>query len=223
MALNQQHRKKAEAYIFSILEAIDPSGINLKIGKECIPQMSDAEFVEMAKMGIPLYQPVGGKTKISYKRNIKIAQKMNIPLEEKVWLTEPKTGLTHLTRHPHLILLLPVRRQTQMLEKKMSVAKHDKVRDKITGQVTGPSKASGISFPEAYIIYSDKLDESLQEFLHARGGNEAVNRAFYQAIRMTGRGRIHIPGAERTSAKSTRSWASYYKAMGIGTNIGRPQ
>lgn len=223
MALNQQLRKKAEAYIYSILDAVDPSGINTKVAKECIPAMSDEKFVEMAKMGIPIYQPVGGKTKIDYKNNIKVAEKMGIPLSEKLWLTEPKTGLTHLTRHPHLVLLLPIRRQTQMLEKKMSVAKHDKIRDKLTGQVTGPSKASGISFPEAYIIYSDKLDESLQEFLHARGGNEAVNRAFYQALRMTGKGRIHIPGAERTSAKSTRTWGAFYTAMHIGNNLGRPQ
>lgn len=223
MALNQQLRKKAEAYIISILDAVDPSGINSKIAKECLPQMKDDEFLNMAKQGIPMYQPVGGKTKIDYRTNIKVAEKMGIPLSEKVWLTEPKTGITHLTRHPHLILLLPIRRQTQMLEKKMSVAKHDKVRDKLTGQVTGPSKASGISFPEAYIIFSDQLDESLQEFLHARGGNEALNRAFYQALRLTGRGRIHIPGAERTSAKSTRTWGAYYKAMHIGSNLGNPQ
>ena len=105
----------------------------------------------------------------------------------------------------------------------MDVAKNDKVRDKLSGQVVGPSKASGVSFPEAYIMFSDGLDNTLEEFLHARGGNEALQRAFYQSIRQTGAGRIQLPGAERTSAKATRTWSAYLKAMGIGNNIGNPQ
>lgn len=222
MKLDPARRKKGEAYVLSVLNAVDPSGINGKIFQDRAKTMTDDEFVQLCE-GIPIYQPVGGKTKVSYQNNIKVAKQMGIGLEQRVWLTEPKTGVQHLTRHPHLLLMLPVRRQTQMQEAKMSLAKNDRVRDKLTGQVTGPSKAAGISFPEAYNIYGDRLDNSLREFLHARGGNERLQRAFYQTIRQTGKGRIDIPGAERTSAKSTRTWASMWKAMHIGTNIGRPQ
>lgn len=222
MKLDPARRKKGEAYVLSVLQAVDPSGINAKIFQDRAKTMTDDELIQLCD-GVPIYQPVGGKTKVGYERNIKVADKMGIKLEQKVWLTEPKTGVCHLTRNPHLILMLPVRRQTQMQEAKMSLAKNDKVRDKLTGQVTGPSKASGISFPEAYNIYGDGLDSSLREFLHARGGNEQLQRAFYQAIRQTGTGRIDIPGAERTSSKSTRTWGAIWKSMHIGTNIGRPQ
>lgn len=222
MKLDPARKKKGIEYVLSVLQAVDPSGINAKIFQERSKTLTDEELIRICD-GIPIYQPVGGKTKVSYVNNIKVAEKMGIKIEQRVWLTEPKTGVQHLTRYPHLILMLPIRRQTQMQEAKMSLAKNDRVRDKLTGQVTGPSKASGISFPEAYNIYGDRLDNSLSEFLHARGGNEALQRAFYQSIRQTGRGRINIPGAERTSAKSTRTWASMWKAMHIGTNIGRPQ
>ncbi|AFQ96685.1 RNA polymerase beta subunit [Erwinia phage phiEaH2] len=105
----------------------------------------------------------------------------------------------------------------------MAVAKNDRVRDKLSGQVVGPSKASGVSFPEGYIMYSDGHDWSLKEFLWARGGNDVLQRAFYQSIRNTGQGRIDLEGAERTSSKATRTWSSYFKAMHIGNNIGRPE
>ncbi|MCT7475897.1 hypothetical protein N5V81_13020 [Escherichia coli] len=39
----------------------------------------------------------------------------------------------------------------------------------------------------------------------------------------TGKGRINLEGAERTSSKAPRTWSSYFKAMHIGNNLGRPE
>lgn len=222
MRLDPARRKKAEAYVIQLLKLIDPSGINAEAMKRRLPKMSDDDFNKL-RNGIPIYNPAGGKVQIDHMRNIEICRIMGLELCQRLYFTEPKTGLVHRTRWPHIVMPLPARRQTQMQEKKMAVAKNDKVRDKLSGQVVGPSKASGVSFPEAYIMFSDGLDYTLEEFLHARGGNEALQRAFYQSIRQTGAGRIQIPGAERTSAKATRTWSAYLKAMGIGNNIGNPQ
>lgn len=222
MKLDPARRKKAEAFIFKFLDLVDPSGINTKAARASIPGLSDENFVRL-RDGIPIYNPAGSKVQIDHMRNIEICRAMGLELNQRLYFTEPKTGLFHRTRWPHIVVPLPVRRQTQMREKKIAVAKNDKVRDKLSGQVVGPSKASGVSFPESYIMFSDGLDCSLEEFLHARGGNDVLQRAFYQSIRLTGQGHIHITGAERTSSKSTRTWSAYYKAMGIGNNIGSPQ
>lgn len=222
MKLDPARRKKAEAWLLQLLRLIDPSGINAEAYKRRLPKMTDDEFNELRK-GIPIYNPAGSKVQIDHMRNVEICRAMGLELCQRLYFTEPKTGLLHRTRWPHIVMPLPARRQTQMQEKKIAVAKNDKVRDKLSGQVVGPSKASGVSFPEAYIMFSDGLDKTLEEFLHARGGNEALQRAFYQSIRQTGLGRITIPGAERTSAKATRTWSAYLKAMGIGNNIGSPQ
>ena len=213
-------RKKAEADILAIISDVDKSGKNTELLKKAFKEMSDNAFVKMLEDGVPIYAPVGGPTKIDYKRNIKIAKKLGLALEQRLWITNPKTGLTQRTRYPHVILKLPYRRQTQMIDKKLSVAKHDKIRDKLTGQVTGPSKASGVSFPEAYVMFSSGYDISLEEFLHARGGNEKLQRAYYQSIRDTGVGRIRLPGVENTAAKSTRTQSAIFKAIHIGNNIG---
>lgn len=220
MKVQPARRKKAEADILAIVSDVDKSGKNTEILKAAFKKLSDNDFIRMLEGGIPIYAPVGGPTKIDYKRNIKIAEKIGVNLEQRLWITNPKTGLTQRTRYPHVILKLPYRRQTQMIDKKLSVAAHDKIRDKLTGQVTGPSKASGVSFPEAYVMFSGGYDTSLEEFLHARGGNEKLFRAFYQALRDTGTGRIKLPGVEKTAAKATRTQSSIFRAIHIGNNIG---
>lgn len=222
MRLNPERRKAAEKYMLDLLSLIDTSGINTNAAKARISKMSDDDFNRLRE-GIPVYNPAGSKVKIDHMRNIEIARSMGLEMCQRLWFTDTKTGVAHRTRWPHLVMPLPARRQTQMQEKKMAVAKNDKVRDKLSGQVVGPSKASGVSFPEAYVMFSDGLDESLQEFLHGRGGNDTLQRAFYQSIRETGKGRIHIPGAERTSSKATRTWSAFFKAQHIGNNIGRPE
>lgn len=223
MRLDPARRKAAEKFILDLLSLIDASGINTNAMKKSFTRMSDADFSRIRDTGIPVYNPPGSKVDIDHMRNIVIAEGLGLSMNQRMWFTDGKTGLKHRTRHPHLYMPFPARRQTQMQEKKMAVAKNDKVRDKLSGQVVGPSKASGVSFPEAYIMFADGRDETLQEYLHARGGNDALQRAFYQSLRETGQGRIHIPGAESTSAKATRTWSSFFKAMHIGNNIGRPQ
>ena len=220
MKLDPARRKKAEKFIIDLLTLMDTSGINAKAAAKAFPTLSDEEFSRL-RNGIIIYNPVGGKVRIDHMRNIEICRILGVELSERLYLTEPRTGLVHRTRHPHIVVPLPIRRQTQMREKKIAVAKNDKVRDKLSGQVVGPSKASGVSFPETYIMYSDGLDATLREFLHARGGNEVLNRAFYQNLRSTGKGSIDIPGAERTTSKGPRTWGAYFTAMGIGNNLGK--
>lgn len=223
MKLTPVIRKRLEQDILAIISEVDVSGNNTNIYKEHFKKWTDDELLRLyddSSDGIPIYAPVGGPVKIDHVRNIAVAKKLGIALEQRLWLTEPKTGLVQRTRYPHLILRLPVRRQTQLIDKKLSVAEHDRVKDKLTGQVTGPSKASGFSFPETYATYSQGYDKTLEEFVHARGGNEKLHRAFYQSLRQKGSGRFKLPGAEVTAAKATRTWSAIYTAMHIGNNMG---
>lgn len=221
MKLNPKLRKKSEADVLKIVGEIDSSGLNVGLLKKYFATASDADYMRFIEKGIPIYNPMGGKVDIDHIRNIKIAKRLGVTLEERCWITDPKTGLTQLTRYPHIVLRQSIRRQTQMVDKKLSVAKHSKIKDKLTGQVTGASRAAGVSGPEANVMFSGGYDMSLEEFLHARGGNDKLNRAFYTMLRQGGKGRIKLPGAERTSTKAAKTWGSIWKAMHIGNNIGR--
>lgn len=221
MKLDPKRRKAAEEFIYLVLAKVDPSGENLKLAKSVIPGLSDEDFNQFRK-GIPVYNPTGGKVKIDHERNIAIAKALGVNLCQRLWLTDTKTGVRYLTVNEHKVLPLPVRVQTQFQDKKMSVADHDRVRDKLTNQVTGPSKTSAFTFSEAQLAFSDGLDATISEFIHSRGGNEKLNQAFYRSLRETGKGRIDIPGAEFTSAKAPKTLGAYFKAMHIGNNLGKP-
>lgn len=222
MKLDPKRRKLAEAWILQLLDLIDPSKTNSGILRESFKTMSDDNFNRLRE-GIPIYSPAGGMIDIDYKYLIEVGKHIGAVMEQRLWLTSKETGTLFRTKNPCLTFHFPVRRQTQAWDHKVSVAENSKVRDKLSGQVTGPSKSSSLSMSEGANIYVDQLDGSLRELLHARGGNEKLQRAFYRQVRETGHGMIDIPGAERTSAKATQTWGNYLKAMGLGTNIGRPQ
>lgn len=221
MRIDPKRRKRAEEFIYALLTHLDSSGLNTKLAKETIPKLNDDEFRALYK-GIPIYNPNGGKVDINANRNINVCRALGVDLACRLWLTDTKTGVTFLTVNKHLNFRVPVRVQTQFQDKKLSVAEHSRTRDRLTAQVTGDSKASGWTFPEAGLAYADGLDNTISEFIHARGGNERLQQAFYRAIRETGSGRINIPGAERTSAKAPRTLNAFLTAVHIGNNFGRP-
>lgn len=222
MKLDPKRRATAEKWILKFLDLLDPSKSNSKQMAEVFKTMDDERFNRL-RDGIPIFNPAGGLIDIDYKRNIALGEAIGVVLEQRVWFTDKTNGLQYRTRNPILTLPFPVRPQTQSWEKKVSVSEHSKVRDKLSGQVTGPSKTSSFSLSEVSNVYVDGLENSISEFLHARGGNQKLQRAFYAQVREQGTGKINIPGAERTSAKAPQTWANYIKAMGLGTNIGRPQ
>lgn len=221
MRIDPKRRKMAEEFIVKLLDHLDASGLNGKLAKEVFPTLSDERFREFTK-GIPIYNPNGGPVKMNTNRNVNICSALGIELSQRLWLTDTKTGVCYLTVNKHLNYRVPVRVQTQFQDKKMSVAEHSRTRDRLTGQVTGDSKAAGFTFPEAGLVYADGLDWSISEYIHARGGNERLQQAFYRSLRETGRGRLEIPGAERTSAKAPRTLNAFFTAVHIGNNLGRP-
>lgn len=221
MALDPKRRKLAEEFIVLLLDHLDHSGLNSKLAQESFKALNDTQFLAYTK-AIPIYNPNAGPVKMNPIRNINICSALGVELSQRLWLTDTKTGVCYLTVNKHLNFRLPVRVQTQFQDKKLSVAEHDRTRDRLTGQVTGSSKASGWTFPEAGLAFADGLDETISEFIHARGGNERLQQAFYRSIRETGKGRINIPGAEQTSAKATRTLNAFFTAVHIGNNFGRP-
>lgn len=112
--------------------------------------------------------------RLNITRNLKLAEKMGHDFFEQVWLTNPTTGQTTLSNRRYLCMDLPVRRQAQTLDTKISVADDDTQVDDFTGQVTGDSKGSSISYPEVQMLDAQGLPNTLNELLRVRGGdNEA--------------------------------------------------
>lgn len=216
-------RELIEKHILKRMKEIDPSGYNHKIWKQILTEISDEKLNEVISgEGIPLYTELGGEfdASLDHIRSV-LEDKMGVQTYQRVYLTNPKTGILTRTRLPHMIGRVPVRTQTQTYEKKSSVPIHNRLIDSITHQVTssGVSRASSISQPETSLMVSEGYLESSKEFVNARGGNQDLQRAIHAEIINTGEGSLNQPHLVGTKAKAPKVWGRIYKAMHIGTNM----
>jgi hypothetical protein len=104
------------------------------------------------------------------------------------------------------------------LTSKYSIADDSATIDELTGQPTGDSKTSAISFPQALINQSRGLGASNTEFYGIRGGNPRAFEAANRQIMETGSASIDDILQVGTRAKSTESLGNYFWAQHLENN-----
>ena len=188
----KEKRKKIEAYILSSMKLLDPhTDVNQKYWKNKFASMSDADFdkfmhyMQEKKCNIHMFVP---PLKVTLKNSelVEAAHKLGVKLMHRIWMTDPNTGMRYLTPEEYMVVQLPVRRQQQYLDEKISVPDNDKTIDGLTGQVTGDSKACAITNPEIQIMQARNLDASLYEYVNVRGGNINNYAEFKRSLEETG-------------------------------------
>ena len=193
-ALSPDVKKKKQLivdYICSVCDIMDPSKLNSKRYHRLLDSMSDKEFdqwmnyVKEGKWKIHIVAPNLVVT-LKNENSLKAADKVKCKLFHRLWMTDDSTGRQYLTDNEYLVLNLPVRRQQQFLDEKMSVPDNDKQIDGLTGQVTGDSKSSSVTNPEIQILAARGLDATLEEFVNVRGGNIAAYSDFKRQAEETG-------------------------------------
>lgn len=173
------NRKKAEEELIRGIEAILPGGGNDKIYQALFAEMSDKQFEDFIKgldngSIIPaIIAPNHAKVKLNTKRNLELAKKWGHNFFERLWFHHNDDRPPYLSNEKYLVIDLPLRRQAQLLTKKISIPEDNKSIDDFTGQPTGKSKGSRLSFPEIQLMASWKLDHSIQELIKLRGGDTA--------------------------------------------------
>ena len=172
--------KKAKIleYICRIVDIADPTKTNSAYYKQLIAGMNDKQFddfmkaIRDGKWTVHLVAP-NLIVNLQNENLLKCADALGVEIFHKLWMRDHATGQLYLTDNKYPIIQLPVRRQQQFLDEKMSVPSDDKTIDALTGQVTGDSKASSVTNPEVQILSARGLDNTLREFVSARGGNMA--------------------------------------------------
>lgn len=219
------NRQAAEALILDVISEMDNGGPNRGIWEKRFRGMDDAQFDEFmkdldsGKQTLHMYVPNKAKHDVDVSRNMEIAEKLGHSFFERIWMTDPKTGQTMLTPLRYMTLALPIRRQEQTLEKKISIPENNRVIDDLTGQPTGASKGSAISFPEFQVLYSKNMDRSLEELFKVRGGDEKAFREHNRLIMQTGEGRLDVVAQTPTKVRSTQSLSIALKGMHMGTTL----
>lgn len=213
-------RKKIEANTIKWLDKVDLSGLNSKMYRAIFKTMTDKTLEKLIRSPLPIYEPAGSDVKIDHVRNIEIARELGYEFRQQLWLTDEKTGQVQLTNYKHFVLEVPVRRQSQLINKKMSVAEHGRNIDHTTGQTVGKqSKSSGFSFPQTFVMYTKGYDETLKELIKARGGDLEHWRNVERNLKETGESTLNTPGSEHSTTKSVQTLSALLKAMHVGNNI----
>ena len=186
-----QKKKKILDYICKLCDTMEPSGLNSKRYRQIIGQMNDKEFdqfMNYMKEGKWQLHIVAPNMIVNLQNEdlLKACDLIGLKLFHKVWMYDKVTGRKYLTDNEYMFVKLPVRRQQQFLDEKISVPDNDRSIDGLTGQVTGDSRSCAITNPEIHILAARGLDKTLQELVNVRGGNVHGYNEFRRMLEETG-------------------------------------
>lgn len=219
------NRKAAEKFILDNIDKIAPNSGNKELYQRRFKSMSDRQFDQFmtllhnGELTLQIKMPTLEDANIDVNRNIKIGKELGYDFFQQLRLTDAATGQTYTTPQKYLILDLPLRRQAQLLVKKMSIPEDNTVRDTISGQPAGASKGSKVSFPELQVLYALGLDRSIEEMIKVRGGDEIAFNAMNRSIVQNGGASLDSIRALNSNTKSTESLSAYLTAMHLDNNL----
>lgn len=170
-------RQESEAICLKYIDMMLPGSANTQRYKDRFAKMSDNEFAQFIdrlatkKERLSIVASNLSDQKLSIERNFEIADEMGYKFHERLWMDESNDIPPYLSGPSYLVMLMPIRRQAQHLVKKISIPKHNRSIDELSGQVTGASKGSKMSFPETQILAAKQLDHCILEAIKYRGGD----------------------------------------------------
>ena len=219
-------RRAAEEYIYKWIGELLPGSENVKVYKELFAKMSDAQFddlmhkLDRGDVILFLIAPNLSEHKVTIERNFAVAEKLKHNFFERLWLTDPATGVTYLTPVPYLVFDWPLRRQQQMRVEKQSIPENNRVIDELTGQPTGESHSSSLTFPELQVMYAQGLDAAPEEIIKFRGGDIKAFQRFNRSIVETGGASLSaIKAVEPSRVKSTETLSTLLTAAHLKNNL----
>lgn len=220
-----QNRQSAEKTLYELINKLMPGSDNVNIYKNIFSRMNDAQFDDFmmklkdGKIKLAVIAPIMNKNSLDVKRNLDLAKELGHQFFERVWMDERDGIPSYLTPKKYLIVDLPLRRQAQILIKKISIPEDNRSVDHLTGQPTGASKGSKISYPEVQILAALGLDESIVELTKYRGGDIKGFNAMNDSISRTGG--VSITSLDRlgTKVRATQVLATYLTCMHLENTL----
>ena len=225
-AIDKAKREKVEQLILSYISKIVTGEENINLYKELFKSMSNVQFEEfMTKLknkeiNLSIIVPNGNKNiKVSLENNYKIAKQMGFNFFQKLEFGPTEDLPGYKTPNKYMILKMPVKRAAQLLSKKISIPKDNKVVDTLTGQVANDSRASKISNPELQVLLGMGMEKNLIELMKARGGDQGQQRAMTGLLYKDGM--VTQSDLERysTGVTSTKTLKSYFIGMHIKSTL----
>lgn len=224
---NKERRAKVEAYIIKMVGELLPSDPhNPEKYRTLFAQMDDDAFeAYVTALGdgsqiLSIEAPNLSKHKLTIENNFRVAEMIGHPFFERLWLTDPATGTKYLSPVKYLIVDLSLRRQQQMLVEKRSIPDNNRHVDDTTGQVTGDSHSSSLTFPELQNLRAQGLEYTAIELTKFRGGDIIGLQRMNRSLLETGGADLDaIEALGPTRPKSVQTLSNLLFGMHIDNNL----
>jgi hypothetical protein len=118
-----------------------------------------------------------------------------------------------------MVIDLPIRRQSQHLQKKRSIPENNRVIDQLSGQPTGPSKGAKISYPELQVLAGMNMDSSLVELIKYRGGDKGGYNALNAMVGRYGAANLKTLSNYATGVQSTQTLKIFLTASHLKSTL----
>lgn len=219
------NRAAATSFIVKYIGKLLPGSENAAIWKAKLEGMSDKEFssfidkLESGEEFLTIIAPNFGKQKLNTGNNIAIAEELGHNFFQRLWVSSTGDTPTYLTPIPYMVVDMPVFRASRMLTKKISVPKHNRVIDALTGQPTGESKGGRVSYPEVQLCAASGLDNCMVELLKYRGGDIKGNAALSGMIGKYGKANLTTLKQYASGVESTRTLKTFLTCMHLRSTL----
>lgn len=189
MAITNESRKKAEALIYEVLDALDNTKTNSDHYKQVFSKMSNTQFENLFKKKFPLrfhtdvfniVPKVEDMEKAADILGIPLLEKINMPYLYKNDKGEPVKSKECLVGYIHL------RKVQQFLTKKNSMSTDINQRDMRTGLLVNYDKNGKTSDRETEALVTMGLSKTIDEFVGPRADSMNAKNSMYQAINVSG-------------------------------------
>lgn len=218
------NRQAAQSLIIENIGKLTGS-INVNLYKKKFEAMSDEQFdvfmndLKAGKQRLCVIDPNFGTERLSTKKCIEVSKGLGKSLFQRIWVSAEPGKPAYLTPNTYMVTMMPLRRQAQLLSKKVSIPEDNNSVDDFTGQPTGKSKGSKISYPETQVLASFGLNQTITELLKYRGGDERGFAAMNTMIDRTGSVSQKAIEPYASGVKSTQTMKSMLTAMHFKVTI----
>jgi len=220
------NRAAVQSFIIEHVEKILPGGGNKEAYESLFAGMDDEAFgiwmkkLETGEIRLCVLAPNQSPKKLDVQNNFNIAASLGHNFFERVWMDGKAGSPSYLSNPKYLIVDLPLRRQAQLLVKKITIPENTSSVDNLTGQPVGSSKGSKISYPELQILASKGLDRMITELIKYRGGDRQGFNAMNDSIARTGK--VYQDSIEHLSSgvESTQTLKTYLISCHLDNTLG---
>lgn len=222
-------RKETEKFLLDEISGISTSSKGSKILRDFFTDffksLNDKEFdnymkdLKSGKTTLSIIVPNNGDIKVETDNNIKRAKKLGFDFFQHITVPNQQGMPPYTTPQKMMLLMLPIKRPVQLLSKGIAIPEDDKSIDLTTGQVTGKSRATKITYPEVQILAGLGLKKSVKELMKHRGGDLGATNAMNNILYRQGSVDANTIEQYSTGVESLETLKSYWLASHIKSTL----